>query len=181
MKGWKPFNMDNIKKDGFIAGFSRGQNTYIGKDGVEPGQLCIGTPYRGFYYSNMHKSHFKHINSGMDYLAEDDKCTYKWVRSSHGVIVDNGVWVDHGNIVYIARTDIGNDHRIGKVGTWIPNNKMHYAYGDDEQYTQNYEVLTCVPKEQTTTTTTTVAPVIVPTTTTSKPETTTNSQTAIYD
>jgi hypothetical protein len=164
---------------------------YIGKRGVEPGALFPYPPYKGFFWSNMMKAHHTTVDDGIEYLAEDDQCTYEWVPSSGGVRVENGISFDHGNVVYLARTDLGSNTRIGKVGTWVPNNVLHYAYGPEERYSANYDVLTCVPKPRTTTTTTTVAPVIVPTTTvpsvivptttTSKPETTTKPQTAIYD
>lgn len=129
---------------------------------------------RGFHYGTNQKGYTKSLNQ-IDYLAEDEKCTYQWTFSSDGKKIPYGVSFNHGQLVYLGRVDIGGEIRIGKVGTWVPNNRLYYGYGDKELHVQNsYEVLKCIPKPKNSATTS--APTYIYAT-----PTTTPSNTGIYD
>lgn len=145
MKDWKPYNdPSGPQLEGISAGKFEGVECYVGRGSymwqLAPGSLFVEdskTHSAGFYME--YSSEEKHITSGFEYFAKEPSCSYKWVKSSDGKIIQNAIqYSSNGELFYVGRVFTNDSWLVGKVS--LKWNKMHYGKGSE---VTSYEVLVC--------------------------------------
>ncbi|KAG5669109.1 hypothetical protein PVAND_017006 [Polypedilum vanderplanki] len=139
--------------DGVSAGFyDANTESFIGRVRVfntyQPGRIVANTA--GIFYTYHGIERFS--NESVEYLVRNPNYNYEWTPSANGTVVINAVTLNipRSSSQYVGRIHVGNYCRIGAVVRIMGG----LFYGDDhgsEEFTNQYEVLTCKTKPVTTT------------------------------
>lgn len=77
----------------------------------------------------------------IEYLVKSEDVNFKWIKSSDGLKVDNAVFLDDCESLYIAKSgDEGEKIHVGALSRSIGG--LHYTDDDgNAKFTSDYEIL----------------------------------------
>lgn len=88
----------------------------------------------------LHAGKLKTSTDNIEYLLKSDDLNFKWITSSDGSKVNNAVYLDDCESLYIARSSDGEKFHIGALSRSIGG--VHYINEDGNAvFASDYEIL----------------------------------------